>query len=163
MRCDDLNAVLADYIGGELDTATLIKAERHLAECGGCRARAAGLGLAQRAAASLEPSAVEAERATAALELPGAAQGSAPVVRHGAGERRRAVRHFRRWMGLAALIGLAFATGYTVRGRPTQDAMIAEEGVVATHTRLADTYADMARKFPRQSPMAWGLLSAARR
>jgi anti-sigma factor RsiW len=92
MNCRDVEALWADWLGGELDAAQAGRLEAHLSECPTCRQEAEAL---QRTV-----------RLVRSLETEPAAEG-ASVVRRG---------HAAGLVRMAAAILLAFAVGFAARG-----------------------------------------------
>jgi anti-sigma factor RsiW len=168
MNCREFREQLAEFIGGELDAEQHAAAQSHMQSCQECRERARGL---EAAAAALEAGLVspgEAERRTAALTPPHAAR---PAAASGRVLRVSTVLRY------AAIIMLAFAGGYLVRGWRAGDGaagqQLAQTGqtvvppvidaVPGVSRELADLYVRAAQKFPDSSTFSRSLLMLARR
>ncbi|MCC6677177.1 MAG: zf-HC2 domain-containing protein [Phycisphaerales bacterium] len=153
--CADVESLLAELLGGELDAPSRTRIEAHMARCEACRVRAARLQGARDLIAASSGGAASADLATRALTMP-----TAPIR----GKLRPA-----RWLAAAAVLGLMFAVGFAAgRGSrpaaaPGPAAPLTEKPPMADRPAFAQRYAEAAREFPRSGSMAWALTSLARR
>lgn len=153
--CADVEAQLAELLGGELDVPGRARIEAHMARCDACRDRVARLQGARNLVTAASGDAAIAGRATGGLVLP-----TAPIK-----PRFRPAR----WLAAAAVLGLMFAAGFAAgRGSragaaPGPSAPLVGTAPAADRPAFAERYAEAAREFPRSGSMAWALTSLARR
>ncbi len=159
MNCRTFREQLADLVAGELDSPQRAAAHEHMQTCEQCRELARGL---EAAAAVVEADVVsleEAERQTAALTPPKPHGVRPAIVRRRYPRLSTIVRY-------AAVILLAFASGYSARGwRADEDVSeaLAVDGASRVSGELVDRYTKATEQFPNSSALSRSLLALAQR
>ena len=159
MNCRTFREQLADLVAGELDSPQRAAAHEHMQTCEQCRELARGL---EAAAAVVEADVVsleEAERQTAALTPPKPDGVRPAIVRRRYARLSTIVRY-------AAVILLAFASGYSARGWRAGEVaspLPPDDRASPVISEFAQRYAVATEQFPDSSTLSRSLLALARR
>lgn len=159
MNCRDIESMLADYLGDELDASDCARFEAHLASCAHCSAEVKGLQRTQAALHDLPGvSAADAARRTSALE-----------IRRRAGWTERILLASLRY---AAILIIGAGVGWQLKpvpaegnGREPQQIPVQLASRADVHPAWLEAAARANRKYSSQSSFIRSLaaVSAARR
>ena len=171
MNCRTFREQLADLVAGELDLPQRAAAHEHMQTCEQCRELARGLETAATVVEAGVVSLDEAERQTAALTPPAPVASNVPVRRlAGVSDSApdSAVRRYRlsAIVRYAAVILLAFASGYSARGwraGEVASSLPPDDRASPVSSEFAQRYAIATEQFPDSSTFSHSLVALARR
>lgn len=151
MRCDDIQASLADFLSGELASADATEIRQHLQHCAACANEIRGL---REAVDGFQAGAISGQTAS---------QRAANIELHFA-ERLSDSRAIRAPMAAllryAAVIAISFCSGYWLR--PAATGTAAEQPVTSDRELvLVRRYDAASRAYPKAAGMSKGLLALA--
>jgi anti-sigma factor RsiW len=154
MTCDEFNAQLADFVGGELDAAARSTANAHMEQCPDC---------AREANELLQVAGAVRDTVSRTEGIP---LRSPPLSAAALGFSHRAAGLLR----YAAVVLIAFAAGYGTRlwlaspqeASPVVAETNSSELAVAVSDRVMTKYSRATHGFPDSSPLSWSLISLAR-
>lgn len=168
LTCDELQHLLADYLGDELPATQRAAAEAHLAQCAACRAHVEGLRAAAGAVSAGLVTSEEAARHAGRLALP------QMPAKMGGGAARPRQRTLRLWPALryAAAILIAFCGGWAARewrdikaaellGEAPHTVAAADAPDGAARAALERRYANVTERYPHASTLGRALLTIA--
>lgn len=151
MRCDDIQARLADFLGGEMASADSAAVHQHLQNCPACAHEMRGL---REAVDGFQAGAISGQTAS---------QRAANVELHFAervSDWRAARAPMAALLRYAAVIAISFVSGYLLR--PAATGAAAEQPVTGDRDLvLVRRYDAASRAYPKAAGMSKGLLALA--